>query len=509
MASRAGSGIAGGALWSLMGQLLPAGVGLLATPAIVRGLGNERFGMLALAWLIIGYFSLFDLGLGRAVTKLVAERHAAGEREGLRTVVWTAWWAMLLLGCVAALLPLPSVGWLVTHGMNATPAFRDEAQRSLYLLLLSMPAVIMMNGFRGVLEAYQRFALVNAVRVPFGIATFVVPLLIVQATNDLPVVIAGLVAARYVATLAYAAMCVSVLGSAAAPRAPQRGVMRELLGFGAWITVSNVVGPLMVTFDRFVIGAVISVGMVAFYATPFQAVMQFLLLPGALATVLFPVFARAASMPVVHIRYVFTSSVQLLYVLLYACGIVVVVFAPQILALWLGPRFGELSSTPMRWLMLGAIMNGVAQVPFAYLQGIGRSDFTAKLHLTELPVYLALLFYLAERDGIDGVALAWCLRAAADTSILNWVALGDLGLRSARERFRWVVLPLAALVPLILLGAARGTAVQVGVTAVALLVLAAVVWFAVFESRMPAYLGDIGEQVRRRTGRQRAPGVHL
>ena len=488
-----------------MGQLLPAAVGLLATPAIVRGLGNERFGMLALAWLIIGYFSLFDLGLGRAVTKLVAERHAAGEMAGLRTVVWTAWWIMLVLGCVAALLPLPAVEWLVTHGMNATPAFRDEARRSLYLLLLSMPAVIMMNGFRGVLEAYQRFALVNAVRIPFGIATFVVPLLIVQQTNELPVVIAGLVVARYVATLAYAGMCVSVLGSAAAPRAPERRVLRELLGFGAWITVSNIVGPLMVTFDRFVIGGVISVGMVAFYATPFQAVMQFLLLPSALATVLFPIFSRAASLPAARIRFVFTSSVQLLYVLLYGCGIVVVVFAPQILTLWLGGRFGELSATPMRWLMLGAIMNGVAQVPFAYLQGIGRSSFTAKLHLIELPVYLGLLFFLARRDGIDGVALAWCIRASVDTSILNWYALRDLGIRSRGERVRWVAVPLAALVPLIVLGGARGTYLQVLAVCVGLVVFALVTWFAVFKSRVPGYLREVGAQVLRRPGRHGAP----
>ena len=32
------------------------------------------FGVLSLVWMFIGYFSLFDLGLGRATTKLVAEK---------------------------------------------------------------------------------------------------------------------------------------------------------------------------------------------------------------------------------------------------------------------------------------------------------------------------------------------------------------------------------------------------------------------------------------------------
>ncbi len=493
-------GIASGALWNVIGQILPAAVGLCATPSIVRGLGTERFGLLALAWLIIGYFSLFDLGLGRVVTKLVAEHNASGDEARLRKVVWTAWWVMLLMGVVAAVVPLPAVPWLVSHGMHASTAVRIEGERSLYLLLMSMPAVILMNGFRGVLEAYQQFALVNVVRVPFGVATFVVPLLVVHFTNQLPVVIVGLVIARYVATLAYAAICFSLLGSAANPSAPERGVLRELLGFGAWITVSNIVGPLMVTFDRFVIGAVISVGMVAFYATPFQAVMQLLLLPAALATVLFPIFARVASTPSERIRRVYESSIQVIYLALYACAIVVMLFAPQILTLWLGSEFGTLSATPMRWLMLGAIMNGVAQVPFAFIQGIGRSDFTAKLHLIELPAYLTVLFVLATRHGINGVALAWFIRSAIDASILSCFAMRSQGPITWRNQFNWIVAPLLALIPLALMGIVHGNAAQLASLVVGFSLFSSVVWLRVFRSRMPSYVREMGQIVRQRIG---------
>lgn len=486
-----------------MGQLIPAIVGLIATPAIIRGLGAERFGLLALAWLMIGYFSLFDLGLGRAVTKLVAERSVRGDTQELRIVVWTAFSLLLLLGLVAAVLPIAAVPWLVTHGMKASAAFRSEAETSIYLLLLSMPAVLLMNGFRGVLEAYQRFALANAVRVPFGIATFVVPLAMLPFTNTLPAVIAGLVATRYVATVAYAVMCMSVLGEAAAPAKPERRMVAELLSFGAWITVSNIVGPLMVTFDRFVIGAVISVAMVAFYATPFQAVMQFLLLPSALATVLFPIFARAANTPPERIRLVYASSVQFLYLALYPCALVVVVYAPQILTLWLGPQFGELSATPMRWLMLGAIMNGVAQVPFAFIQGIGRSAFTAKLHLTELPVYLCLLFFLAARNGINGVAFAWFMRAAVDTSILSWFALRSLGSASRTEMVRAIGVPLFALLPLIALIGVRGRAAQAISVTLAVAIFFFAIWSVVLRTESPTHLVEVREVIRQRLTRRR------
>jgi O-antigen/teichoic acid export membrane protein len=53
-------------IWNLIGQLVPLLVGMVAIPPLVRGLGIDRFGLLSLVWVIIGYFSFFDLGLGRA-----------------------------------------------------------------------------------------------------------------------------------------------------------------------------------------------------------------------------------------------------------------------------------------------------------------------------------------------------------------------------------------------------------------------------------------------------------
>src|SRR5262245_59729652 len=77
-------------LWNLAGQCVPLFIGLITMPLLVRGLGTERFAVLTFAWLIVGYFSLFDLGLGRALTQMVAEREAADTNHQVTTLVWTA-----------------------------------------------------------------------------------------------------------------------------------------------------------------------------------------------------------------------------------------------------------------------------------------------------------------------------------------------------------------------------------------------------------------------------------
>ena len=61
-------------VWNLLGQILPMVVAIATIPIIVRELGVERFGVLSLVWVVVGYFSLFDLGIGRALTKFVSDK---------------------------------------------------------------------------------------------------------------------------------------------------------------------------------------------------------------------------------------------------------------------------------------------------------------------------------------------------------------------------------------------------------------------------------------------------
>jgi O-antigen/teichoic acid export membrane protein len=55
-------------LWNLAGSGLPLIAAAALIPFMLQRLGNEAFGVLTLIWALIGYFSLFDMGVGRALT---------------------------------------------------------------------------------------------------------------------------------------------------------------------------------------------------------------------------------------------------------------------------------------------------------------------------------------------------------------------------------------------------------------------------------------------------------
>jgi len=85
-------------VWNLVGSGAPMVVAVFCMPILIKGLGTDRFGVLTLAWALIGYASLFDLGLGRALTQLVAKKLGAWEEREIPAVAWTSLVLMMLLG---------------------------------------------------------------------------------------------------------------------------------------------------------------------------------------------------------------------------------------------------------------------------------------------------------------------------------------------------------------------------------------------------------------------------
>jgi O-antigen/teichoic acid export membrane protein len=76
----------------------------------------------------------------------------------------------------------------------------------------------------------------------------------------------------------------------------------------------------------------------------------------------------------------------------------------------------------LQWLTLGVFINSLAQIAFALVQGAGRPDLTAKLHLIELPFYLLAIWWLIGSYGIKGAAMAWVIRIGVDAIFLFGMA---------------------------------------------------------------------------------------
>src|SRR6267378_6848515 len=119
-------------VWNLLGQLLPMAVGVVAIPLLIRGIGVARFGVLSLAWIVIGYFSLFDLGIGRALTKLVADKLGADEEHSIPPLAWTSLLLLFLLGVLGGLVTFTISPWLVHRSLKVPLELQAETLHGFY-----------------------------------------------------------------------------------------------------------------------------------------------------------------------------------------------------------------------------------------------------------------------------------------------------------------------------------------------------------------------------------------
>lgn len=403
---------------NLVGQCAPVAAAVLTIPPLMAALGTERFAILTIAWAVIGYFSLFDLGISRALTQLVADRLAAGDREQMPALIWTSLALMGALGVLGGSLLAVGAPWVVREALNIPVELQTETLRTFYLLALGLPLVIGMNGLRGVLEGYQRFDVLTLIRVPTGVMAYVGPLFMAFLIVDLFAVVAVLVALRAVSLLVHLWFCVRMAPELRAGIVLRPSLAAPLVRIGGWMTVSNVVSPLMVYADRFMIGALFPVAAVAYYVTPYEAITKLLLIPGALAGVCFPALAASYGGNRRHAVEILLWGSRLAWFLVLPFSVVTVTFAHEILSIWLGVAFAVEGAGVLRWLAVGVFVNGLAHIAYSAVQGAGRADLTAKLHLLEMPVYVLVLWWLVSSHGVTGAAAAWTLRVSVDAFLL-------------------------------------------------------------------------------------------
>ena len=416
--------------FNLAGQLLPMTVALVAMPLLVKHAGVDRLGFLGLAWALIGYFALLDLGLSRVVTRRVAVADRAGSLAGevatLKRMCWQLFVAVAVISLGLALL-VPATAIV---GRTADPVVVGEAGGALLILWATLPLTVVTGLLRGALEGLQRFGRANLLRGFFGAWSFAAPAAMLWHSEALGPLTLAVAVGRALSLVAHAVLAFGALRArdvqlqrlaapADADAAPYREPrIAELFREGGWLTVSNVVGPMMVTFDRFAITAIVSLAAASYYFVPQEVSLRMLVIPGAVATTIFPMLARLRGDAEAPRGIARGALLAIAATCLPLCAVIGALAQP-LLSLWMGASFALASAPVAACLAVGLFANCCAQVPFAWIQAAGRSDVTGKLHLAQLPVYALLLLGLTYHWGIVGAAIAWSVRAVADAALLH------------------------------------------------------------------------------------------
>ena len=417
--------IAVSTLFNLTGRAVPALLLLVTTPIYLHLIGVSRYGAMAILWLALGYFGVFDLGLGRAVAQRIARlpRRNLDSSATLEQQRGEIFWTALIASLVAASLASFALFWplmelMIHRVLHISPELRAEAGHSVWVLLTFLPIATTLSVLMGTLEGTERFDLLNVGQLTGLVGYQILPLSVAALGHvTLPWLMSAAILGRLFGAGVLFWFCEKLLDF---PRPHfQWRVLKPLLRYGGWITVSAIVSPILNITDRFFIGARLGMAYVAHYVVPFNMVMYAGILPQSLATALFP---RYALLEEGEAKAMMWSALRIIAAVMTPLVLMGIWWMRGFLTWWLGAAFAAQSALVGELLLVGIWMNALAHAPYGFLQAQGRADLTAKFHMLELVIYLPLLWWGIAQWGIAGAAAVWDGRVVLDLGLLLLVS---------------------------------------------------------------------------------------
>ena len=406
--------IGGNFMLNFMGILLPLGVSLAVVPLYIHRIGSDRYGIMSLVWMLLGYFGFLDFGLSRSSANALSRLAHAGPAER-GPVLITALYLNIGLGCVGGAIMYCAGLLMAGHMAALSGPLHAEILASLPWIACMLPLSMISGVGIGAIESREGFVVSNLLNSFGGVLGQVLPITCAILFGPrLTVIIPAALAARGISTLcvlAYVAWNERPLH----PRQFDRSKVRPLLGYGAWVSVTGMISPMLETADQMLIGALLGPGALAHYSVPMNLVTRSQLVAAALAKTLFPRMSRLEHEEADHLTV--RSTVSLAYGFAAICAPAIILAGP-FLTLWLGAPFAATATPVALILLVGGWTNGVAFIPFTFLQSQGRPDLAAKIHLCEILPFLGAVWLLTKWFGLPGAAIAWSLRVTIDLALM-------------------------------------------------------------------------------------------
>jgi len=395
-----------------------AGVPLLLTlvtlPLYVQTIGEERFAVVSIAWIILGYFGFFDLGLTQATASEIAKTN---DQESLRRseIYWTALTINGVFGTVGGVLAW-LVGYVFFRDYFATSfELKKEILGILPWLAIAVPIATISGVQIGFLQGRERFLLINKISIAGSFFLQLLPLVAAIAISPRLSVIMPVTVLSRVFVLLFLGVAVNRDLQFAKRPVFKKQLARNLLNFGGWVTVSGIISPILTTFDRFLIGALSGAKAVTYYTVSYNLASRVSIFPTSLTTALFPRLSGANSND--RRAYARNGVAALIVVMLPLLAFGILNFN-IFLRIWMNPEFAGKSSGIGEVILLGMFFNSLARIPYVSLQASGRPDLVAKCHLAEIVPYCLLLYLGTLHFGAVGAAGVWAVRSCVDSALL-------------------------------------------------------------------------------------------
>jgi O-antigen/teichoic acid export membrane protein len=390
------------------------------TPFIIHSLGQDGYGTWTLITALTGYISLLALGVPMASVRFLAQHVTSGETDRTNAVIGSCVGLYLMIGAAA----LPVV-------YDIPPALHTEARIACAVMVVQVAAGFIGLLPEGILFAHHDFVVRNIVRIAAVLLRLALTFALLAFHASLVVI-----AAIQVMTLAFDFSTTLVLIRRRHPAVRLRlrdfewATVRRIFSFSMYVLLLAAGTRLSFETDAIVIGAVLGVAAIPFYAVANSLVVYLVEFTLAIAAVVSPMATcldtagRRDELRAVFLKW---SKISLSFTLM--AGLFLIVLGPRFIGWWIDPAYEQPAGAVLQILTISCFAFLPARgVALPILMGLGKPRTPTIAFLGAGVLNLILSLALARPFGLAGVALGTAIPNVIFAGLVLVLACRELGI---------------------------------------------------------------------------------
>jgi O-antigen/teichoic acid export membrane protein len=407
------------------------------TPFVIRHLGLTAYGIWILAVSTVSYLGVLDMGLRSAVIRFVSKAEAQGKPEDATRVIGAALWVRVLIATAVAVLSI-GLALLFPHLFKIPSGMQRPAQLTVLMCALSVALTLISGVFGAVLAAIHRFDVLSLVSASQTLARAAGVILILSSGHGLITLAFWEVTISLLGGLTTMGMALKLFPPCRARLArPDKGILKMIWSYSFTTFIFIIATQIIINTDNLVIGAFISVGMVAFYSIGGSLMSYSTQVVTSVSTTFTPMASNMeAAGRAEGLQRLLLRGTQGTLAILLPISLALVLRGKTFIGLWMGPQYSEISGTVLQILIVSQFFGIADGTAASIMMAIDKHKPVARWAVAEAVLNLGLSIVLVKTIGIYGVAWGTSI-ATAFVHLVFWPRYVRKVLGVPVRRFVW------------------------------------------------------------------------
>lgn len=384
---------------------------LISTPYIVKKLGTDAYGILAITLTVIGYFALTDFGMVNTVVKYLSEYLANKKESMVRRLIQTSFLYYFTIGLLGSLLIYLLTPLLVNKVLDIPEELIPLATNVFYVLAINFTIKMLGVFLRSILKGYQRFELLAIRHIGVYTISILITVLLLTLGYGLFEIALFNLFRGFVNLVIFYVIARKVVGFQFLIPKWDKELFAILFHFSKWKFIGSISSKFTHSIDRVLISSVLNISQLTYYVVPMN-LAQFIgrRLISTLIQVIYPFMSESAAIDdQKNQEKLYYRTMKWIFLLLSPLAFYLLLFGDKFLFYWMGADFSQKGKTILWILSIAYLWDATLHNDVSFIEARGNARLPAVVSVGALITNISLNIILLPVLGIMGAAIAFAV----------------------------------------------------------------------------------------------------